>query len=684
MKYAFTIILLLSVFESFSQVPDTTMFPQQVLIEDVRVTAFETNASIRKVAAAVTVLNGEKLKRITTTSFVPAMNTVPGVKMDERSPGSYRLSIRGNLLRSTFGVRNVKMYWNGIPFTDANGNTYLNQIAFNNIGRIEIIKGPSGSMYGAGTGGVVLMSSTVDDTSKYVSIGLTGGSYGLRAGNAAYVAGTENSSSLITLDHIQSDGYRRQTNHQRDVANYAGTYAINEKQKMSANIFYSDLYYQTPGALTAAEQAADPKQARPRTATLPGAVEQQAALYLKTIYAGFSHQYQFNNRWNNTTGLYTSHTKFKNPTIRNYERRAEQGAGVRSVTNYTNQTLDISAGGEYQFSFNNAATYGNKLGVADTLQYQDEIDNRHFNIFLQATTRIERLSLSGGVSYNNFQYKFLRVSDPGTPRGSSDFEPQFIPRISLNYTFNTQVNFYAAVSKGYSPPSIDEVHASDGIFNKALRAETGDNYEAGLKAGLLNNKLWTEVTYYIYKLQNTIVSRRDASGADFYVNAGSTDQKGLEVALNYVPVYNATGFVRELQFRAAYTNINARFKNYQQGNAIYNGNRLTGTPPNVVSLGADLLFGSGFYLNTNYNYTDAIPLNDANTFMAEHYNLLSGKAGFKTSSQNKIAFDIYITAEKSLNNPYSLGNDLNAAGNRFYNPTAPQQFVVGVITRFKR
>src|SRR5678815_1496519 len=99
--------------------------------------------------------------------------------MDERSPGSYRLSIRGNLLRSPFGVRNVKIYWNGIPFTDANGNTYLNQIDFNNIGRMEIIKGPGGSMYGAGTGGVVLLSGAVAAAKENsLSLNVSAGSYG--------------------------------------------------------------------------------------------------------------------------------------------------------------------------------------------------------------------------------------------------------------------------------------------------------------------------------------------------------------------------------------------------------------------------------------------------------------------------------------------------------------------------
>ena len=77
----------------------------------------------------------------------------------------------------------------------------------------------------------------------------------------------------------------------------------------------------------------DPRQARPATGPNKSAEAQKAALYLKTWYAGFANEYRFNNRWNNTTAVYFSNTNFRNPTIRNYERKTEQGLGARSVTN---------------------------------------------------------------------------------------------------------------------------------------------------------------------------------------------------------------------------------------------------------------------------------------------------------------------------------------------------------------
>ncbi|MEP6627893.1 MAG: Plug domain-containing protein, partial [Ginsengibacter sp.] len=114
------------------------------ILENIIINAYENNRKLIDVPAAVSLVNSADLNRYNNTSVLSAMNASPGVRMDERSPGSYRLSIRGSSLRSPFGVRNVKIYYDGIPFTDPGGNTYLNQLGFYNIQSVEVIKGPGG------------------------------------------------------------------------------------------------------------------------------------------------------------------------------------------------------------------------------------------------------------------------------------------------------------------------------------------------------------------------------------------------------------------------------------------------------------------------------------------------------------------------------------------------------------
>ena len=648
------------------------------------VTAFERNTTLKNIPVSVSILGKADLERYSDASILQAVNTVPGVKMDERSPGSYRLSIRGNLLRSPFGVRNVKVYWNGIPFTDANGNTYLNQLDFNNVGKIEIIKGPGGSLYGAGTGGVLLLNSRNSEKNEHnISVNTIAGSWGMLATNVAYFNATEHANTNLSFSHQENAGWRNHTTMRRDVANYTGTFELNKKQTFSTNIFYSDLYYQTPGGLTQAQMLVSPRQSRPAAGAFKSAADQQAAIYVKTFYAGLAQAYKFNDDWSNTTSIYTSNTRFKNPSILNFQRKTEQGIGARSVTQYHKNKLTLNFGGEYQYAFTSSRTFGNKFGISDTLQFDDEIGATQYNLFLQTDISLdENLIINAGLSYNNFQYGFTRLNQRPVQTINKSFDPIVVPRISILKKIAKIGSFYATVSQGYSPPTIDEIVPSAGIFNSTLAAEKAINYELGFRGEFVKNKLFIDASYYIFYLKNTIVTRREASGADYFVNTGNTKQNGLEAMITYYPVRKNIGFIREFKLWGNYTNISAKFKSYKQITADYSGNKLTGTPPNVVVLGADITTNTGLYTHITYSYTDVLPLNDANTFFASQYNLLMGRVGYKKKLSKVIEGDIYFSFDHSFNQPYSLGNDLNAAGNRYFNPSAPENYFGGVKLKF--
>src|SRR6201985_299591 len=112
-------ILSLFALSSFAQKrPDTLRRDTAKRLGQVTVTGYLTDQPVLSVPASVSVLTPAQLQLQPGSSLVPALNTVPGVRMEERSPGSYRLSIRGSLLRSPFGIRDVKIYYDEIPLTD--------------------------------------------------------------------------------------------------------------------------------------------------------------------------------------------------------------------------------------------------------------------------------------------------------------------------------------------------------------------------------------------------------------------------------------------------------------------------------------------------------------------------------------------------------------------------------------
>ncbi len=221
-------------------------------LQEVVVTAYQQNRRLADVPAAIGVLTPEQFSRFGGTSIVSAFNSIPGVRMEERSPGSYRLSFRGSTLRSPFGVRNVKIYLDGIPFTDPGGNTYLTQLPPFNIASIEVIKGPAGSLYGAGTGGAVLIKTMPDSWQPGFTAGYTFGSYSTNTVNAQVRFGDSGNGNSISFSHQTSDGYRDHTNLRRDMAIWESVIKNTDKQTLSSLVSYGDLYYQTPGALTLA------------------------------------------------------------------------------------------------------------------------------------------------------------------------------------------------------------------------------------------------------------------------------------------------------------------------------------------------------------------------------------------------------------------------------------------------
>ncbi|HMI61054.1 MAG TPA: TonB-dependent receptor, partial [Puia sp.] len=303
-------------------------------LNEVVVKAYEQNRKLTDVGAPVNIVSKASLNRFANSGILQALNTNPGVRMEERSPGSYRLNIRGSSLRSPFGVRDIKIYWNEIPLTDPGGNTYLNQLGFYNFQSLEIIKGTAGSLYGAGIGGAVLINSMPSVWEKGVSVDYSGGSYNTNNINVNLRAGDNDHRNSFAYSHQTSDGYRQQTQMRRDIASWETQIKTSEKQTLHAYMLYGDLYYQTPGALTLTEYNKDPRQARPAVGTQPSAIQARAAIFQKNFTAGFSNEYRFDEHWSNTTAVYGAYTDFTNPGIRVYEVRQEPHFGGRTVFQY--------------------------------------------------------------------------------------------------------------------------------------------------------------------------------------------------------------------------------------------------------------------------------------------------------------------------------------------------------------
>jgi iron complex outermembrane receptor protein len=661
-----------------------TVESDTVTLPEVIVTAYRYDRPASEVPAAISISQERDFLRFSNTSILPTMNMVPGVRMEERSPGSYRFSIRGSLLRSPFGVRNVKMYWNGLPLTDGGGNTYLNLLDFSAISSAEIIKGPGSSLYGAGTGGVVLLNNKLS-SQPYLSLSTLVGSYGLQRYQLSTRIGSGAVSAAVQFAHQQADGYRRQAAMRRDAINADVKVRMGNGASFSSTVFYTDLFYETPGGLTKAQYDEDPQQARPpRTAPppQPGAEDADAAVRNKTGYVGLLYDYSWGTAWSANIGVYASQTDFQNPSIRNYEKRAETNVGGRAEIQRTIGGAKwhgkVTFGSEYQYFSSPLKVYDNVNGEPGTnIQSDDQLGSNQLLGFAQMEVDLPGdFMATVGASANFLRYNFSdRLADPDVEQ-QRNFDPEFSPRIAILKKFSDAISAYASYSKGFSPPSLAEVRPSAGTYNDALNPEYGASWEGGVRGGLLNRKLSYDLTAYDFALKETIVIQRADDGAEYFVNAGKTSQRGLEASLSYSP-QELPRAITDLRVWATYTYNHYRFVDYVQDGNDYSDNRLTGVAPTIFWLGTDITIWK-FYVNLSGGFTDAIPLDDANSEYAESYVLVSTRLGFKGSIAGKVPIEIFTGVDNLLDERYSLGNDLNAFGGRYYNAAAPRNYFAGI------
>jgi iron complex outermembrane receptor protein len=656
-------------------------------VQEVVVKGFESNVRLLQVPTAISVLNKQALQRNATYSLLPAFNNIAGVRMEERSPGSYRLSIRGSLLRSPFGVRNVKLYLDDFLLTDAGGNTYLNLLDVNNISRAEVLKGPAGSIYGAGTGGAVLLSGNslmneqMKDTSA-AQIKFAAGSFGTFHQSAQFQKNTDAYILSALQTHSQSRGYRDQSRLQKD--NIQLRFKLKENRKLSSDflVLLSRLNYQTPGGLNQAQVLANPKQSRPATPTLPSAQTQKAQIFNTTALFGFSNTYQLSDKWKTVTSFSTSYTAFKNPFITNYEKRNEINLGIRTKLVYEQQKgipHQWITGIEVQRGDYSIDSTGNKAGVPDANLVRDDVKVKQQFVFSQFNVDpFDFLKLQAGFSYNYFGYNIERtIGIPSNGRVPITFGNQFLPRFAMSIIPSKTLTVYAQVSKGYSSPTIAEIRPSAGGTFTGLQAEYGWNKELGFKWSALQGKLFFSTAVFQFDLKDAIVRQTNQAGAEYFTNAGAVIQKGLEAEFNWILLNRVgTKTINYLQFFSAYTLNDFKFGEYRLGTNNFKGNKLTGVPEEVVIIGLNAELFKHFYFNLNFNYTGSMPLNDANTVKASAYRLWQNKIGWRGSIKSK-AIDIFLLTDNLRNEQYSLGNDINAFGGRFFNPAPGRNFLLG-------
>lgn len=664
-----------------------------VSLNEVRIGSYNNNKTSKESPGAIAIISARDINRGNAMSLQPALNGIPGVRMEQSTLSEARISIRGNGVRASYGIRNVKVYLNEIPLTEADGTTRIEALDVNSIGRAEVIKGPASSIYGAGTGGVInfqLQRSPYQEQSVEGS-GLVG-AYGLHRLATTYRSGGDKVNSYVSYGWQEYDGYREHSNDMRRFL--TGNFQLfpSDKRIITLLLNRTTQHSQIPGSLTKDQVAADPLQANATN------LDKAAGRYQTWTRIGLGQQYRFNDHFSNSTSVFTYFYDLNHPLPYAYIRNFYQSYGGRTRFSYDPEFKILPTrfiiGAEFNEGLTKGTQYVNNHGVEGAINGNTDYRNTLFSLFYQSETELgPQTTLTLGLSYNSLKYDakdYLKQNQSGVKK----FDPQASPRIALSHNFGQALSLHASVSSGFSPPSSSEIKNVDGSINPGLQAEKALNYEINAKGNLLKSRFAYDLAFFKMDMKGELIAQSIQQGITIYNNAGKTSHNGAELSLSY-QVFKPEDAKQLLSLRpfVALTYSDFKFKDYKILNAKnevtaqFDGNKLTGIAPWVLNAGIDLESRMGIYLYGSYFYSDRLPLNDANTDFNPTYQVLNAKLGYKKKVLKQVEMNVYAGLDNLLNRSYSSILSLNAVGYggaqpAYYNPSPKRNGYAGLNLKY--
>ncbi|MDP2692362.1 MAG: TonB-dependent receptor [bacterium] len=640
-----------------------------------------------KVIIPTSKISSEKFEQYSPIDLVSAINETPGVFIQSGAINTNRIVIRGVGSRTLYGTNKIRAYFNGIPITNGIGETAIDVFDPEDLQSVEIVKGPKATQYGTNLGGTLLLNSkqaAVGET--FFKSNLTVGSFGLLKNTVSVATSTEKFSLNLNYDHLETDGFRENSEYDRKTLLLTSKYTFNNKNELSLLVNYVDYFAQIPSSIGKTAFVEDPSQAAFTWK------EAQGFEANKQILTGISFTHRFSKNFSNTSSVIYTYLDHYEPRPFNILDEFTNGYGARTVFakdfSFLKNTTNLSFGGEFfkdEYNWKtieNLYETNNGNGSLEGVLLSDNKEKRdNLNVFATATIPFtEKFKGQFGLNFNKTNYAFNDAFNQGEANKNArrDFKPIFAPNVNLLYQFTENVSSYFNFSRGFNYPSIEETLTPEGVINPELGPEKGFNYEVGSELFLFKRKLHFQVNAYLLDIDDLLVAER--VGDDQYIgrNAGKTEHKGIELQLSYLQ------FLTDFFYISPYINAEItahKFIDFVDGDTDFSGNQLTGVPDKKVNGGINLGC-KNLNVNTNFLHIGEIPLNDFNALYSEKYTILNAKVSYKKELSKSLSFELNMGINNFTNQKYASSILINATGfgnsePRFYYPGMPRNWYSG-------
>lgn len=643
---------------------------------------------------ATTQLSTAQILANSGVTIAPALNLVPGVFMHSGALNTNRITIRGIGNRSLFGTAKIRAYLDDIPLTTGTGETTIEDVDLSLLQKIAVVKGPAASLFGAGLGGLIQMSTQNSryDPLNELSVHNSFGSYGLSRQVVQLMAGKSNQYQLkLGFNNTHSDGYRDNNQYDRTGFTAIGNFYSTNKHQFNFIINHTDLKAFIPSSLNRTDYLESPRKAAFTWAQIKGFED-----YEKTL-VGVSHRGRLASQLNLHTSLFSTHRNAYESRPFNILREKSDALGGRTYLSFfgieTSQiTGALKAGVEYFYENLAWTTNATNGGVLNELLSDNEEARSYANLFLQSEWDFfDHLHAVAGINWNTTQYRLTDRFPQDSVDRSARFRFQDIwsPYLSLSYDLTPllslrEIGIYSVVSHGFSPPTLEETLTPEGNRNPDIQPERGWNIEIGLR-GRFSERLDVEAGFYTLFISDLLVARRTALDQFIGINAGKTRHQGFDLALKY-------DWLPSNLFRLAsflnYSYSDYSFTDFIDGEDDFSGNELTGTAPHHLRAGIDAQHQpSGLFVYADFRYVDDMPLRDDNSIYSEPYSVLNLKVGWQVQFAQRWRVQVHGGINNVLDEKYASMFLINAgsfggSAPRYYYPGLPRNYYGGMQLTF--
>ena len=681
-------------------------------LKAVIVTSTRTEAAPFDVPASIDVVGGDQMRDgKLQINLSESLGGVPGLMVQNRQnyAQDLQLSIRGFGARSTFGIRGVRLYVDGIPATMPDGQGQSSNIDIGSAERVEVLRGPFSALYGNSSGGVIQLFTETGDGPATVGGSFAMGSYGLRR-YALKVSGSTSESGvgtgldyLISASEFSANGWRDHSRTSKDNVNVRLGVRLSDDAQVTMVLNRVRLDAQDPLGLTAAQLIANPR----------GAALAQQYNTRKSVdqtQGGLVYERRVDNT--NDLRLMAYYGERDTVQFQSIPPAAQasptHAGGVISLgrvyggidarwtsrISLAGRPLTLVGGANYDALTEQRQGFLNFIGAGATQQLgeigslrRDETNYVHnLDPYLQATLQVnDRWTLDTGLRYSTVLF---RSHDHYIAPGNGDDSGmvryrQALPVMAVRYAASPALNLYATIGRGFETPTLNELsYRANGLagFNFALQPSINTSVEVGAKHRLAGGMLTAAV--FQTRTENEIVTASNSGGRSTFQNAGRTLRNGFEMSWD-------ARLASQWHAQAAYTWLDATYRSAfcspvpcNPANVVSAGNRIPGIARQVAQASLNWAPPEGWRAGVEARYVGQIQANDRNTEAAAAYSNVAVNVGYRVPIHSW-ELNTFARVDNLFDRHYAGSVIVNESNARYYESAPGRNWSVGLSAAYR-